>query len=148
MELKTASRPARHLNKFESETEVKNMKANNTSDQTVLIREETIKELQQLAADLGHNPKKSELPPDLHSRVRSVFGKWCYAQEAAGFVVPSERVREKRRKREEHKARVAERQEKREEEKKAREQERRAQAKEKRNSASSSILTYHSPSEK
>ena len=108
------------------------MKANETSDQTILLREETIAKIQQLAKDLGHNPKKSELPPELHSQIRSVFGKWCYAQEAAGLVVPSEKVREKRRKREEHKARVAEREAKREAEKKKRKLEKKTRTMEKK----------------
>ena len=96
------------------------MKANNTSGQTSLTREEAIAAIQQLARDLGHDPKKSELPEYLRNQIRAIFGKWCYAQEAAGLVVPSQKVQEKRRKREEHKARVAERQAKREEEKKKR----------------------------
>ena len=96
------------------------MKAEKTSGQTGLTREEAIRAIQQLAADLGHKPKKSELPPDLHNQIRSLFGKWCYAQEAAGLVVPSESVQEKRRKRESHKAKVAERQKQRDQEEKER----------------------------
>lgn len=120
------------------------MKANNTSDQNDLLREELIREIQQLAADLGHNPKKSELPPELQSRIRSVFGKWCYAQEAAGLVVPSDRVQEKRRKREEHKARVAERQQKREQERKAKDLEKKKLASKKKKNTPV-IQTYHAP---
>ncbi len=95
-----------------------NMKATTTSGQTRLTRDEALAELHKLADELGHDPKKSELPEFLRNQVRTIFGKWCYAQEAAGFVVPSLKVQEKRRKREEHKARVAERQAKREEAKK------------------------------
>ncbi len=124
------------------------MKANLTSDQQDLLREELIQEIHQFVEELGHNPKKSELPPELHSRIRSVFGKWCYAQEAAGLVVPSERVQEKRRKREEHKARVAERQKKRDEEKKARELEKKKLAAEKRKNRPPVIQTYFPPDDK
>ena len=124
------------------------MKANLTSDQQDLLREELIQEIHQYVEELGHNPKKSELPPELHSRIRSVFGKWCYAQEAAGLVVPSERVQEKRRKREEHKARVAERQKKRDEEKKARELEKKKLAAEKRKNRPPVIQTYFPPDDK
>ncbi len=125
------------------------MKAEKTSDQTHLTREEAIAALQKLASDLGHNPKKSELPPDLHNQIRSLFGKWCYAQEAAGLVVPSERVQEKRRKREEHKARVAERQKQREQEKEKHKQKQRGQAKRQRidndKKTRSNITSYHPP---
>lgn len=124
------------------------MKANLTSDQQDLLREELIQEIHQFVEELGHNPKKSELPPELHSRIRSVFGKWCYAQEAAGLVVPSERVQEKRRKREEHKARVAERQKKRDEEKKERELEKKKLAAEKRKNRPPVIQTYFPPDDK
>ena len=124
------------------------MKANLTSDQQDLLREELIQEIHQFVEELGHNPKKSELPPELHSKIRSVFGKWCYAQEAAGLVVPSERVQEKRRKREEHKARVAERQKKRDEEKKARELEKKKLAAEKRKNRPPVIQTYFPPDDK
>ena len=123
------------------------MKAQDASDQKDLMREEVIREIQQLAADLGHNPKKSELPSELHSKIRSVFGKWCYAQEAAGLVVPSERVQEKRRKREAHKAKVAERQQKREQEKKAKDLEKQKLAGKKKKDTHV-IQTYHAPDTK
>lgn len=87
------------------------------SDQIPATKEEGIAALQALAEELGHAPKKSELPEALRNRVRVLFGKWCYAQAEAGFVIPSEKVQEKRRKREEHKRQVAERQAKRDAEK-------------------------------
>lgn len=125
------------------------MKAEKPSDQTHLTREEAIAAIQKLASDLGHNPKKSELPPDLHNQIRSLFGKWCYAQEAAGLVVPSERVQEKRRKREEHKAKVAERQKQREQEKEKQKQKQRGQAKRQSKdndkNSRSNITSYHPP---
>lgn len=95
------------------------MKADNPSDQIPQTKEEGIAALQALAKELGHNPKKSELPEQLRNRIRVLFGKWCYAQAEAGFVIPSEKVQEKRRKREEHKRQVAERQKAREEKKRA-----------------------------
>lgn len=121
------------------------MKAEKPTDQTKLTREEAIAALQQLATDLGHNPKKSELPPYLHNQIRAIFGKWCYAQEAAGFVVPSERVQEKRRKREEHKAIVAKRQEKREQEKALQRKQRKENAHKQQQSPGSNITSYHAP---
>ena len=124
------------------------MKAKLTSDQQDLLREELIQEIHQFVEELGHNPKKSELPPELHSRIRSVFGKWCYAQEAAGLVVPRERVQDKRRKRVEHKARVAERQKKRDEEKKERELEKKKLTAEKRKNRPPVIQTYFPPDDK
>lgn len=112
------------------------MKANETSGQTALTREEAIAALQQLAKDLGHNPKKSELPESLRNQIRVIFGKWCYAQAEAGLVVPSEKVLEKRRKRAEHKAKVAEREQHRREQNHKRNQER-------KNSGSVGINSYH-----
>ena len=83
------------------------MEANKPSDQKVLTKEDARKEIRALADELGHVPKKSELPDPLKNRIRPLFEKWCYALEASGLVVPSERVQEKRRKREAHKAAVA-----------------------------------------
>ncbi len=101
------------------------MEANTPSDQKVLTKEDAIKEIRALADELGHVPKKSELPDPLKNRIRPLFEKWCYALEASGLVVPSERVQEKRRKREAHKAAVAARAVKRaEKEKKRKEEER------------------------
>ncbi len=95
-------------------------------DNTKLTREEAIAAIRKLADDLGHVPKKSELPDDLRNRIRVLFEKWCYALEASGLVVPSEKVQEKRRRREAHKAAVAARAAKREEKKKKEKAEKRA----------------------
>ena len=103
------------------------MKAN-PSDQIPQTKEEGIAALQALAKELGHAPKKSELPEALRNRVRVLFGKWCYAQAEAGFVIPSEKVQEKRRKRAEHKVQVAERQKKREEKKREEQRKKRQSA--------------------
>lgn len=94
------------------------MEAKTPSDQKHLTREEAIAAIRQLADDLGRVPKKSDLPEDLRNRIRVLFEKWCYALEASGLVVPSEKVQEKRRKREAHKAAVAARAAKREAKKK------------------------------
>ena len=99
------------------------MEANKPSDQKVLTKEEAISQIRALADELGHVPKKNELPDPLKNRIRPLFEKWCYALEASGLVVPSERVQEKRRKREAHKAAVAARAAKRAEKEKLRKQE-------------------------
>ena len=41
---------------------------------------------------LGRKPKKSDMSDVLKVQYRKAFGKWCYALEAAGLSVPSERV--------------------------------------------------------
>ena len=102
------------------------MEAGKPSDQKGLTKEEAILQIRALADELGHVPKKSELPDPLKNRIRPLFEKWCYALEASGLVVPSERVQEKRRKREAHKAAVAVRAAKRAEKEKLRKQEKRS----------------------
>ena len=103
------------------------MKANEPTDQSKLTKEEAIEALKQLEKKLGRVPKKADLPDALRNRIRVLFGKWCYALAESGLVTPSEKVLEKRRKRAEHKAQVAERMKKREAEKKQRQRERRIQ---------------------
>lgn len=104
------------------------MKAEIPSDQAPMTRDEAIIALRKLADELGHVPKKSELPEPIRNRIRPLFEKWCYALEASGLVIPSEKVQQKRRAKEEHRRQVAERQKKRDEKKKIREMKKKAAA--------------------
>lgn len=90
------------------------MKAYNSTDPPQVTKEEAISAMRQLAEELGRPPKKNELPPRIGNRIRPLFEKWCYALEEAGLRTPSEKVLEKRRKRDEHRKAVAARKKKRE----------------------------------
>ena len=94
------------------------MKANENIDPPQVTREEAIAVMQQVAKELGRVPKKEDIPERVRNRIRPLFEKWCYALEAAGLRTPSEKVLEKRRKREEHRAAVEARRLKREANKK------------------------------
>ena len=52
--------------------------------------ERLIKYIQELADELGHKPRKTDLDPDELGRIKSCFGKWVYALEAAGLQTPSQ----------------------------------------------------------
>ena len=90
------------------------MKANSHDSPSQITKEEAVKQILELADELGRPPKKSELPEEIRCRIKPLFDKWCYALEEVGLKVPSEKVMEKRRKREAHRAAVAARKEKRE----------------------------------
>ena len=90
------------------------MKANSHNSPSQITKEEAIKQLLELADELGRPPKKSELPEEIRCRIKPLFDKWCYALEEVGLKIPSEKVMEKRRKREAHRAAVEARKEKRE----------------------------------
>ncbi len=60
-------------------------------------KEELIRMLIVKQEKLGRRPKKADLPDYLKVEYRKAFGKWCYALEAAGLSVPSERVLARRR---------------------------------------------------
>ena len=59
-------------------------------------REELIAILLAEQRRLGRQPKKSDMPEELKPIYRKVFGKWCYALEAAGIVIPSQRTLDRR----------------------------------------------------
>ena len=90
------------------------MKATDNTSTQPITKEEAIAVIQQLAEELGRPPKKSELPDEVSFRIKPLFGKWCYALEEADLRHPSEKVLEKRRKRDEHRAAVDRRRKKRE----------------------------------
>ena len=52
--------------------------------------------------ELGHKPTKKDIPDKMRPYYRVYFGKWCYALEECGLVIPSEKTLERRRR---HKSR-------------------------------------------
>lgn len=46
--------------------------------------------------ELGHKPTKKDIPEEMRPYYRVYFGKWCYALEACGIVIPSEHTLERR----------------------------------------------------
>ena len=55
-------------------------------------KEELIAYLLKMRDELGRKPVKKDIPDEIKPYFRVYFGKWCYALEAAGIVVPSERA--------------------------------------------------------
>lgn len=51
--------------------------------------ERLIKLLKDRAEELGHKPRKTDVSSRELGDIKSCFGKWCYALEAAGFTTPS-----------------------------------------------------------
>ena len=100
------------------------MEATDNTSTNQITKEEAIAAIRKMAEELGRQPKKSELPDEISFRIKPLFGKWCYALEEAGLRHPSEKVLEKRRKRDEHRAAVDRRRKKREAKKQAEEQNR------------------------
>lgn len=66
-----------------------------------LTREDYILMIQQKTKELGHFPKKSDFDNETVSMIKSFFGPWPRALEAAGVKEPNvrrmEQKREKRR---------------------------------------------------
>ena len=55
-------------------------------------KEELIDYLLKMRDELGRKPVKKDIPDEMKPYFRVFFGKWCYALEAAGIVIPSERA--------------------------------------------------------
>lgn len=55
-------------------------------------REELLDYLLKKRDELGRKPTKKDIPEKMRPYYRVFFGKWCYALEVAGIVVPSERT--------------------------------------------------------
>ena len=67
-------------------------------------KEELLDYLHKLHKELGRKPAKKDIPEQMRPYYRVYFGKWCYALEGAGIVIPSERVLARReRKKNKHK---------------------------------------------
>lgn len=65
-----------------------------------LTREDYIQLIQQKAEELGRFPKKSDFDVQTISMIKSLFGPWPRALEAAGVKLPNhERLQKKREKR-------------------------------------------------
>jgi hypothetical protein len=60
-------------------------------------KEELIRFLLDKQAELGRKPTKKDIPDAIKPYYRVLFGKWCYALEASGIVIPSEATLERRR---------------------------------------------------
>ena len=52
--------------------------------------------------ELGRVPTRKDIPEMMRPYYRVYFGKWCYALEKTGIVIPSEKTLERRRR---HKSR-------------------------------------------
>lgn len=55
-------------------------------------KEELLDYLLKKRDELGRKPTKKDIPEKMRPYYRVYFGKWCYALEIAGIVVPSERT--------------------------------------------------------
>lgn len=55
-------------------------------------KEELTEYLLRLRDELGRKPTKKDIPEQMRPYYRVYFGKWCYALEVAGIVIPSERT--------------------------------------------------------
>ena len=67
-------------------------------------KEELLDYLHKLNYELGRKPTKKDIPEKMKPYYRLYFGKWCYALEECGIVIPSERVLARReRKKNKHK---------------------------------------------
>lgn len=61
-------------------------------------KEELLDYLHKLHKELGRKPAKKDIPEQMRPYYRVYFGKWCYALEVAGIVIPSEHTLERRAK--------------------------------------------------
>ena len=59
-------------------------------------KEELVKFLLKKRDELGKTPTKKDIPEEMRPYYRVYFGKWCYALEAAGIVIPSQRTLDRR----------------------------------------------------
>jgi hypothetical protein len=55
-----------------------------------------IKLMRDRAEILGRRPKKEDMTGKEIGAIKRCFGKWCYALEASGLQVPSEKTLERR----------------------------------------------------
>ena len=58
--------------------------------------ERLIKLLNDRAKELGRKPKKEDMTGKEVGAIKKCFGKWCYALEASGLQIPSEKTLERR----------------------------------------------------
>ena len=65
-------------------------------------KEELVEFLLKKRDELGKTPTKKDIPEEMRPYYRVYFGKWCYALEETGIVIPSEKTLERRRR---HKSR-------------------------------------------
>ena len=68
-----------------------------TNKQYPYTREELTKYLLRKQDELGRKPNKSDIPEKMRPYFAVLFGKWCYALEASGIVVPSDATLARRR---------------------------------------------------
>ncbi len=65
-------------------------------------KEELTEYLLRKRDELGRKPTKKDIPEQMRPYYRVYFGKWCYALEETGIVIPSEMTLARRAR---HKAR-------------------------------------------
>lgn len=61
-------------------------------------KEELVEFLLKKRDELGRKPTKKDIPEEMRPYYRVYFGKWCYALEKTGIVIPSEHTLERRAK--------------------------------------------------
>ena len=61
-------------------------------------KEELVEFLLKKRDELGRKPTKKDIPEEMRPYYRVYFGKWCYALEETGIVIPSEHTLERRAK--------------------------------------------------
>lgn len=59
-------------------------------------KEELVEFLLKKRDELGRKPTKKDIPEEMRPYYRVYFGKWCYALEETGIVIPSEHTLERR----------------------------------------------------
>ena len=59
-------------------------------------KEELVEFLLKKRDELGKTPTKKDIPEQMRPYYRVYFGKWCYALEETGIVIPSEKTLERR----------------------------------------------------
>ena len=59
-------------------------------------KEELVEFLLKKRDELGRVPTKKDIPEEMRPYYRVYFGKWCYALEETGIVIPSEHTLERR----------------------------------------------------
>ena len=67
-----------------------------SNEQYPYTQEELAEYLLRKRDELGRTPTRKDIPEKMRPYYRVYFGKWCYALEKTGIVIPSERTLERR----------------------------------------------------
>ena len=74
----------------------KKKKRKHKNKQYPYTKEELTEYLIKKRDELGKVPAKKDIPEQMRPYYRVYFGKWCYALEETGVVIPSEKTLERR----------------------------------------------------